>query len=236
MDLTQLNQQQLAMTLDVLSSLPAEDRFERLLTMVREILPCDAAALLRYRKNVFIPMATNGLKRQVRSMQFPAAQHPRLSALLHSEAPIRFDMDSDLPDPYDGLVSGEDGLPDVHDCIGIPLRQNNRLIGALTLDSIEPRFDGITDEQLRTVSELASVAMDAAVRMADLEQKAASAADKLWKEFSGLPLREATDAFQHRLLELALEDSDKNWSAAARKLGIDNGNLHRLAKRLGMKD
>ncbi|WP_158527379.1 hypothetical protein [Pelagibaculum spongiae] len=38
----------------------------------------------------------------------------------------------------------------------------NRLIGALTLDSIEPRFDSIADEQLRTVSELASVAMDTA--------------------------------------------------------------------------
>ncbi|MBO8124677.1 helix-turn-helix domain-containing protein, partial [Klebsiella pneumoniae] len=48
-------------------------------------------------------------------------------------------------------------------------------------------------------------------------------------------LRTATDAFQTELIRTALTRSDGSWAAAARRLGIDAGNLHRLAKRLGLK-
>ncbi|MGV8744228.1 hypothetical protein ACV35G_32295 [Pseudomonas aeruginosa] len=36
-------------------------------------------------------------------------------------------------------------------------------------------------------------------------------------------------------MRTALTRSDGSWAAAARRLGIDAGNLHRLAKRLGLK-
>jgi anaerobic nitric oxide reductase transcription regulator len=50
----------------------------------------------------------------------------------------------------------------------------------------------------------------------------------------GGTLSQATDDFQKRVLTQALETSDGNWSEAARRLGVDRGNLHRLGKRLGM--
>jgi anaerobic nitric oxide reductase transcription regulator len=47
-------------------------------------------------------------------------------------------------------------------------------------------------------------------------------------------LREATEAFQRERIRQAL-DTEGNWAGAARRLGLDPGNLHRLARRLGLK-
>ena len=52
---------------------------------------------------------------------------------------------------------------------------------------------------------------------------------------AGLGLRAATDAFQLQLIEQTLAAHDGNWAATARALELDGGNLHRLARRLGLK-
>jgi len=51
----------------------------------------------------------------------------------------------------------------------------------------------------------------------------------------GADLRTATDEFQRRLINAALERHQHNWASAARELGVDRANLGRMAKRLGMK-
>ncbi|MDQ8032228.1 nitric oxide reductase transcription regulator [Bordetella genomosp. 1] len=48
------------------------------------------------------------------------------------------------------------------------------------------------------------------------------------------PLREAVDAFQRDWIRQALQARDGNWSQAARQLGLDPSNLHKLARRLGL--
>lgn len=48
-------------------------------------------------------------------------------------------------------------------------------------------------------------------------------------------LREATEAFQREAIASALAANGRSWAAAARALGLDVANLHRLAKRLGLK-
>ena len=48
-------------------------------------------------------------------------------------------------------------------------------------------------------------------------------------------LREATDEFQRVRIIAALAGNGNNWAASARQLGVDVANLHRLAKRLGVK-
>ena len=50
-----------------------------------------------------------------------------------------------------------------------------------------------------------------------------------------LALRSATDAFQSQLIRRTLAENNHNWAASARALDIDVANLHRLAKRLGLK-
>jgi len=51
----------------------------------------------------------------------------------------------------------------------------------------------------------------------------------------GLTLREAVDHTQRECIVQALAAHDGNWAAAARALGLDASNLHKLAKRLGQK-
>ena len=48
-------------------------------------------------------------------------------------------------------------------------------------------------------------------------------------------LRLAVDDFQRRQILAALEQHQHNWSAAARSLELDRGNLQRLARRLGLR-
>ncbi len=49
------------------------------------------------------------------------------------------------------------------------------------------------------------------------------------------PLREATADFQRSLIREAVRRNRGNWAAAARDLEVDRGNLHHLARRLGIK-
>ena len=87
---------------------------------------------------------------------------------------MRFPADSDLPDPYDGLIPNHGEHLKVHACIGLPLMANDCLIGALTIDSFEVAlFDKYDDEDLRTLSALAAVSLNNALMMEQLERPTA---------------------------------------------------------------
>jgi anaerobic nitric oxide reductase transcription regulator len=49
------------------------------------------------------------------------------------------------------------------------------------------------------------------------------------------PLRDAVDAFQAQLITRTIAECGDNWAEAARRLGLQRGNLHRLADRLGIR-
>lgn len=48
-------------------------------------------------------------------------------------------------------------------------------------------------------------------------------------------LKEALDDYQRHLIRATLARQGDNWAATARELGLDPANLHRLAKRLGLR-
>ena len=48
-------------------------------------------------------------------------------------------------------------------------------------------------------------------------------------------LAEALDATRRASIRTAVTAAEGNWAAAARALGVDRANLHRLARRLGLK-
>jgi anaerobic nitric oxide reductase transcription regulator len=50
-----------------------------------------------------------------------------------------------------------------------------------------------------------------------------------------MTLREAVDAAQRQSIRAALDRCEQNWASAARALGVDSSNLHKLARRLGLK-
>jgi anaerobic nitric oxide reductase transcription regulator len=51
----------------------------------------------------------------------------------------------------------------------------------------------------------------------------------------GITLRDAVDDCQRRHIRTALAAHQDNWAQAARALGLDASNLHKLARRLGLK-
>lgn len=63
-----------------------------------------------------------------------------------------------------------------------------------------------------------------------------SAAPQAWAAGTALPtLKTALATTQRQLLQAALTQTGQNWAEAARMLGVDASNLHKLARRLGLK-
>ncbi|WP_025129482.1 nitric oxide reductase transcriptional regulator NorR [Pseudomonas sp. PH1b] len=163
----------LPLVTDLSRELPESERYRRLLEALRALLPCDAAALLRLDGEWLVPLAVNGLSTDTLGRRFKVSEHPRFAALLASPGPTRFASDSELPDPYDGLVEGLDNHLEVHDCMGCPLFIDERPWGLLTLDALDPqRFEPIELDALQAFASLAAATVSAAQRIERLAQRA----------------------------------------------------------------
>ncbi|EMH4163593.1 nitric oxide reductase transcriptional regulator NorR [Pluralibacter gergoviae] len=159
------------MAIELQSDLGHPDRFSRLIATLRQLLGCDASALLRYEARQFIPLAIDGLSKDVLGRRFMLEGHPRLEAIARAGDVVRFPADSDLPDPYDGLIPHHETLK-VHACLGLPLFAGQTLIGALTLDGMDARqFDDFSDESLRLIAALVSGALNNALLIDRLESQ-----------------------------------------------------------------
>ncbi|MEX1670105.1 nitric oxide reductase transcriptional regulator NorR [Zhongshania guokunii] len=172
MTTSQFTQSLLAIVSDLSQPLSEGERYQRLLRAVKQVFPCDATALLRLEQNKLIPLAINGLSEDTLGRQFDIDQHPRLAAILLSRNPVRFDADSPLPDPYDGLIDvGRDGLH-VHDCMGVALHIDGKPWGVLTLDAAATgTFDDTRTTELEAFIRLAEATVKAAELIRSLETR-----------------------------------------------------------------
>ena len=162
-----------AACLDLLRALntgPAPDECLRsLLGAVRAHFGCGAVGLLKLENDVLRPIAVDGLSHETLGRRFRIAQHPRLAAILATSGAVRFPPDSQLPDPYDGLVDHHLGEPvPVHDCMGIRLDLDGQPWGALTLDALNSEHFGHAAQ-----AELPGIALVAeiAVRLFEREEE-----------------------------------------------------------------
>jgi anaerobic nitric oxide reductase transcription regulator len=158
---------------DLSRDLPEQVRYQRLLKALRSLFPCDASALLRLDGDVLVPLAINGLSEDTLGRRFAVSAHPRFQALLSKPGPTFFPPDSELPDPYDGLIAGHSERLDVHDCMGCPLYIDGRPWGLLTLDSLDvAHFDRVDPAALQAFASLAAATVSAAERMHTLARSA----------------------------------------------------------------
>ncbi|MCX4186872.1 nitric oxide reductase transcriptional regulator NorR [Methylophaga sp. OBS4] len=161
------------LALDLTTGVSHQDRFAHLLSTIRHVLNCDASALLCLKDQYFVPLAINGLYDDVLGRQFKISEHPRLEAIARAGDIVRFPSDSDLPDPYDGLIANHEDKLHVHSCIGLPLIFDDRLIGAVTIDAFDPQqFVDFTNANLRIISALAASSLNTALLMEKLEKMA----------------------------------------------------------------
>ena len=140
-----------ALLADLTSELPTAIRLQRLVVSLREEFACSAVVLLRLDGDSLRAQAAVGLAHEALGRSFVLARHPRLAQILALREPLQFAADSDLPDPYDGLLqdSPDEPLP-VHDCMGMSLYLDGRLWGAVTLDALDRgRFDRAATQRLQ---------------------------------------------------------------------------------------
>lgn len=154
---------------DLSRELPDEERYRRLLNALRQLLPCDAVALLKLEGEVLVPLAVEGLSADTLGRRFRVDEHPRLKILLENPGSTRFSMDCDLPDPYDGLVDGHQGHLEVHDCLGCPLYVQDKPWGLITLDSLNrSNFNQVDLDNLEAFAGLAAATVMASERINQL--------------------------------------------------------------------
>ena len=129
----------LQIALDLSVELPKGQHYQKLIDSVKQVLPCDASALFVLDKDGFlVPVAVSGLSSAVLGRKFSPENHPRLEKILTSKSPIRFSANSELPDPFNGLLlSAPEEQIDVHDCMGCSLYVEDKLVGIITLDALE---------------------------------------------------------------------------------------------------
>ncbi|RJG08890.1 nitric oxide reductase transcriptional regulator NorR [Pseudomonas cavernicola] len=163
-DLTPLQNVLLA---DLVGELPPAVRLQRLVVSLREAFACSAVVLLRLDGDSLRPQAAVGLAHEVLGRSFALARHPRLAQILAQREPLQFAADSELPDPYDGLLddSPDEPLP-VHDCMGMSLYLDGTLWGAVTFDALSP---GHFDRHARQRLQRYALLIEAGLRVSRLE-------------------------------------------------------------------
>jgi anaerobic nitric oxide reductase transcription regulator len=126
--------------------------------------------------------------------------------LLAHQHPTRFPADSNLPDPYDGLVIGLGEQLEVHDCLGCPLHIGGRAWGLLTLDALDPaRFDQLDMVLLQAFLSLAAATVSVVERIdaltRDTEQQRLRA--EIYRQASGQGRREmmGSSAVHQRVID-----------------------------------
>lgn len=175
------------LALDLSLGLSSHDRFERLLGTVRRTIHCDAVVLLVCEGDVLKPLAQQGLTRDTLGRRFVIADHPRFAKICATRQPLRFPAEHPDPDPYDGLLLASEGNLPIHACMGLPLLFEQRLIGVLTLDSLQPgEFDDIAERTLTVISALAAASLNTALTLDLLEHNSARA-EALVQELSRPP-------------------------------------------------
>ncbi|MCK9469162.1 MAG: nitric oxide reductase transcriptional regulator NorR [Porticoccaceae bacterium] len=158
---------------DLSQEMPSLERYARLLSGVCRAFPCDAAALLQLQGSELVPLAVIGLSDDTMGRRFSLDHEPRLAKIMFSREPVRFSADSQLNDPYDGLIETPDGDLDVHDCLGVSLYLDDAPWGALTLDALRPGiFDTIDPVELRAFIRLTEASIKVSNLIGILQDRA----------------------------------------------------------------
>ena len=154
---------------DLVTEQPQAVRLQRLVGWLRTQFRCGAVALLRLDEDHLRPVAVDGLVGEALGRRFAVSQHPRLAAILARNEVTCFDHDSQLPDPYDGLLDALVGEPlPVHDCMGVGLRIDGQPWGVLTLDALQT---GTFDAAARTALQQCRALVETVLRISRLEQE-----------------------------------------------------------------
>ena len=178
---------------DLARELDDGQRYARLLRVLRQLLPCDAVALLQLQGAQLVPVAVDGLSHDALGRRFALADHPRLARIMDARGTVHFAADCELPDPYDGLVEAPGATLEVHDCMGCALYIDDRPWGALTMDALDAgRFGAAQRTHLQAFASLAAATVKAGARIGALSAglRAQQQLTEHWRQAAGAALPE----------------------------------------------
>tara|TARA_R110002124_G_scaffold16165_8_gene69452 strand:- start:8088 stop:9653 length:1566 start_codon:yes stop_codon:yes gene_type:complete len=162
---------------DLNRDLTASQRYQRMLEVLHRShreqgARCDVIALLKLEGDELRPLAVIGLKREALARRFKVHEHPRLQIILQNRTVTRFEADSPLPDPYDGLVENTREQLHVHDCMGSAIYIDDRPWGVLTLDALSASaFDHLNPMETRANIAAVAAAIKTSQHIAALETR-----------------------------------------------------------------
>lgn len=161
----------LAVATDLCAHLAESNRFDRVVAAVRQLVPCDAVALLRLDGDALVPVAASGLTTDVLGRRFALKEHPRLALIVAGDGPVRV-RDHSMADPFDGMLASDPAaLQRVHACMGVALRVGGKVAGVLTIDALQPHaLDALDDARLCLLAALAAAAMHTGQLIGELER------------------------------------------------------------------
>lgn len=158
---------------DLNRALSPPQRYQRLVAAIQQAIPCDAIALLKLEGDYLLPVAVIGLAHEALARRFAVTHHPRLQKILQSSQLLRFGADSELPDPYDGLIDNGSVQLHVHDCMGSTIYIDNKPWGVLTLDAMTAgSFDALNPMEIRAYIATVAAAINASQHIEELEARA----------------------------------------------------------------
>jgi anaerobic nitric oxide reductase transcription regulator len=190
---------------DLSRQLPVEQRYQNLLQSLMRFFPSDACALLKLEQHYLVPLAINGLSEDTLGRRFLLSEQPRLATILATTGITRFPADSELPDPYDGLIENSDKQLHVHDCIGVTLYIDNQAWGVLTFDALTPgTFDSINPQALQTFIALTEATVKAANLIVSLETQVKQVRQSLRDENNRMEMVGNSEAMQTLQNEIAV--------------------------------
>lgn len=160
--------------LNLNTALSSADKYRELLRIIRKVIPYDASVLMIYDEQKLIPLESFGLTPEATEKTYSLKENPRLDIIFHSKVPVRFPVDCDLPDPFDGMVASDPrALEHVHSCLGCPLIVDGKTIGVLTADSLSPHaFDELSDDNLMGLAALAAATLRTSLALDALQEAA----------------------------------------------------------------
>lgn len=163
-----------AIAADLTAVLDAEDRYRRLLDALQIAVPYDSSCLLKVEGDTLIPLAAKGLTPDTMGRVFLRSSYPRLDIICNSTEPVFFDHDNTLPDPFDGMLAGDNkALQHIHACLGCPLHIRGELVGVLVFDAVNPEaFSHLPKRYVQVIGELAGAQMQTVELYAAKEKEA----------------------------------------------------------------
>ncbi|PCK31337.1 nitric oxide reductase transcriptional regulator NorR [Pseudoalteromonas piscicida] len=127
-----------------------------LLSALSQCVTADAIAVLYGDQQALTILACSGLSADAVGRRFLLTEQPRLKAIYDSEEVVSFSAQSELADPYDGLLLAEENRLPVHACMGFKVALKNNTV-LVTFDSLKPdSFEYLSDVYMKTLQAIVS--------------------------------------------------------------------------------